>query len=232
MNFKKTEIMQWKYLYKMRHHHQVFQFIFMMFNRIVSFSPVSSNICYLLWGISHIWVPASKWRHWYLSTCQLWQNTISMFFDVLFRFMQPILLDATAWVHMSEQFCVYFVAWKFFLLFKHLDGPKRLKSKEWNKWNITTKKKSKKNWCFQKCINSFIVLTFWNRKRSSEWIDLPTWGAKWGFVNFFNAAVSITSHHFNCGKNLMCYILCLLFLRNYIINDNYAVFLYERIKSI
>lgn len=39
------------------------------------------------------------------------------FFDVLFRFMQPILLDATAWVHMSEQFCVYFVALKVLFYF-------------------------------------------------------------------------------------------------------------------
>lgn len=45
-----------------------------------------------------------------------------------------------------NSFVCILLLWKFcffILLFKHLDGPKRLKSKEWNKWNITQETKKK-----------------------------------------------------------------------------------------
>lgn len=72
----------------------------------------------------------------------------------------------------------------FFFIVQAFRWSQEIKTKEWNKWNITTEKIQTKNWWFQKCINSFIVLTFWNRNKKVNELYLPTWGAKWGFVNF------------------------------------------------
>lgn len=134
--------MQWKYVYKMRHHHQYFLCLIEL-----NFSPVSSNVFsfflffLLLLLLSRILIYECCFQmapliFVYMSTMT---KHNSMFFDVLFRFMQPILLDATAWVHMSEQFCVYFVAWKFFFIFivQAFRWSQEIKTKEWNKWNIT-----------------------------------------------------------------------------------------------
>lgn len=132
MSFK-TKIMQWKYLYKMRHHHQYFLCLielnfFLLFHQM-----------YLVFYIvvafvrnSHIWVLLPNGA---IDICLHVNYDKTQFYVLWCSF--PFYATYFIRCHRMSSyvgtvlcvFCCLNVLFYFFLLFKHLDGPKRLKPK-------------------------------------------------------------------------------------------------------